>query len=92
MPVNIVKGYLIELLMRVKPGMRSADVAWHRITVPTVAELAAFSWANVKSKQADNLLPKGLFRRFLIAIDLLICDVSNIVNIDQSAKQNWFAT
>lgn len=71
MPVNIVKDYLIELLMRVKPGMCSADVAWHRITLSTVAELAAFSWANVKSKQA-----KSLFGSFLIAIDLLIYDIS----------------
>lgn len=58
-PVDIVEGYLVELLTRVKPGMRSAGVARHRITASTVAELAAFSWANGKSKQADYFHQKA---------------------------------
>lgn len=31
--VNIVKDYLIELLMRVKSGMYSTGLAWHRLIV-----------------------------------------------------------
>lgn len=58
-PVDIVKGYLVELWTRVEPGMRSAGVARHRITASTVAELPAFSWANGKSKQADYLHQKA---------------------------------
>lgn len=60
-PVSIVKGYLIELLMRVKPGMCSADLAWPRLAASTPAELAAFSWANVKSKQPSS---KKIIQKF----------------------------
>lgn len=63
MSVSIVKDYLIELLVRVKPGMCLADLAWHRLTLSPEAELA-FSWADVKSKQANDLPPKSLFRSF----------------------------
>lgn len=74
--------------MRVKPGICLADLAWHRLALSAAAELAALSWANVKSKQPST---KKLIQKFQIAVNLLICDVSNI-NIDQSAKQNYFAT